>query len=60
MAAAADDDGDDRNNRCVGDDRWCGDALPPSLSLDVDEGGVGGSVKPENPNAARMILLYRM
>lgn len=40
-------DDDDRNNRRVGDDRWCGDTLPPSLSLDVDDGGVGGSVKPE-------------
>lgn len=41
-----DDDADDRNNRRVGDDRWCGDTLPPSLSLDVDDGGVGGNVKP--------------
>lgn len=41
-----DDDIVDRNNRRVGDDRWCGDTLPPSLSLDVDEGGVGGSEKP--------------
>lgn len=51
--AAADDEDDehdddivDRNKRRVGDDRWCGDTLPPSLSLDVDEGGVGGSEKP--------------
>jgi len=46
VEAAADDEDDDRNNRRVGDDRWCGDTLPPSLSLDVDEGGVGGSEKP--------------
>jgi len=51
--AAVDDEDDehgddivDRNNRRVGDDLWCGDTLPPSLSLDVDEGGVGGSEKP--------------
>lgn len=41
-----DDDIVDRNNRRVGDVRWCGDTLPPSLSLDVDEGGVGGNEKP--------------
>jgi hypothetical protein len=46
VEAVADDEDDDRNNRRVGDDRWCGDTLPPSLSLDVDEGGVGGSEKP--------------
>lgn len=46
LVVADEDDSDDRNNRRVGEDRWCGDILPPSLSLDVDEGGVGGSVKP--------------
>jgi len=46
VEVAADDEDDDRNNRRVGDDRWCGDTLPPSLSLDVDEGGVGGNEKP--------------
>lgn len=51
VADEVDEDEDvDRNNRRVGDDRWCGDTLPPSLSLDVDEGGVGGSVKPEGRN----------
>lgn len=51
LAAAADvdtEETDDRNSRRVGDDRWwcSGDTFPPSLSLDVDDGGVGGSVNP--------------
>jgi len=54
LAAADVDDAeatDDRNSRRVGDDRWwcSGDTFPPSLSLDVDDGGVGGSVNPAEP-----------
>lgn len=38
---------DDRNNRLAGEhDGRSGDTLPASLSLDVEDGGVGGS---ENP-----------
>lgn len=59
LLVVADDEDDDRNNRRVGDDLWCGDTLPPSLSLDVDEGGVGGSVKPEKWNERKLRLHTR-
>lgn len=35
----------ERNSRRAGEEGWVGDTLP-SLSLDVDEGGVGGNVNP--------------
>jgi len=63
VEAVADDEDDDRNNRRVGDDRWCGDTLPPSLSLDVDEGGVGGSEKPtegQNTRAPSKYVQYNV
>lgn len=40
-------DDDDRNSLLVGDeDGRSGDTLPVSLSLEVEDGGVGGSVNP--------------
>lgn len=40
---------DDKNNRLAGDeDGRSGDTFPVSLSLDVEDGGVGGSENPEN------------
>lgn len=42
---------DDKNNRLAGDeDGRSGDTFPVSLSLDVEDGGVGGSENPENKN----------